>query len=129
MASPYGAIIKGFEEIQEAHRKLVYEMSPRGAFGRANQKATLDLMRAVRVRAHVDTGTYRSSIVAEFDGLFGRVYVAPNRNPKSGQLASVYGQYEEARGGSHAAFANASKSVEAQQATQDGIEILIDALP
>ena len=86
-------------------------------------------MRAVRVRAHVDTGTYRSSIQAEFDGLFGRVYVANNRNPKTGKSAAVYGKFEEARGGSHAAFANAANSVDAKQAGQDGIEILINALP
>ena len=128
MASPYSATIEGYEKIQEAQRKLVYEMKPSGAFGRANQYATLQLMRAVRVRAHVDTGTYRSSIAAEFDGLYGRVYVASNRNPKSGQAASVYAPYEEARGGSHAAFAQA-QAQEGQRAMQEGTQILIQALP
>ncbi|MFA9204999.1 MAG: hypothetical protein ACEQSH_00940 [Bacteroidia bacterium] len=128
MASPYSATIKGYAEIQEANRKLVYATKPQGAFGAANKYATLQLMRGVRVRAHVDTGTYRSSISAEFNGLYGRVYVAPNRNPKGGGLASVYGAYEEARGGGHAAFANAT-SQDGDRAAQAGIQIMIEALP
>jgi hypothetical protein len=122
------ATVLGYQEVQEAARKLVYATKPQGAFGRANQQATLALMRGVRARAHRDTGTYAASIVAEFDGLFGRVYVAPNANPKSGQLASVYGAYEEARGGSHAAFANAYEQ-DGQRASQEGIQIVIEALP
>jgi hypothetical protein len=129
MASPYSATVKGFAELQEASRKLVYAMNPQGAMGQANRYATLQLMRAVRVRAHKDTGTYAASIQAEFDGLYGRVYVADNRNPKTGQSAAVYGKYEEARGGSHAAFAQASESAEAKSAAQDGIQIIIGALP
>lgn len=129
MASPYSVTVKGYEELQEASRKLVYAMNPAGAMGQANRYATLQLMRAVRVRAHVDTGTYRSSIQAEFDGLHGRVYVADNRNPKSGQSAAVYGKHEEARGGSHAAFANAAASQDANAAAQEGIQIIIGGLP
>lgn len=128
MAS-YSVTVKGYEQIQEASRKLVYAMNPQGAMGQANRYATLQLMRAVRVRAHTDTGTYRGSISAEFDGMHGRVYVAANRNPKSGQSAAVYGKYEEARGGSHAAFAQAQASADATNAMQDGIKIIIGALP
>jgi hypothetical protein len=129
MASPYSVEIKGFQEIQEASRKLVYAMNPRGAMGQANRYTTLQMMRAVRVRAHKDTGTYAASIQAEFDGLHGRVYVGDNRNPKTGQSAAVYGKFEEARGGSHAAFAQASSGADAAAAAQDGIQIIIGALP
>ena len=125
---PNSVTVQGYEQLQEATRKLVYEMKPQGAFGAANKYATLQLMRGARVRAHVDTGTYRSSISASFDGLYGRVYVAANRNPKSGQSASVYGPHEEARGGSHAAFAGAMAQ-DGARAIQDGTEILIRALP
>ncbi len=126
---PNSVIVKGFEQLQEASRKLVYAMNPAGPMGQANRYATLQLMRAVRVRTHVDTGTYRSSIQADFSGIAGRVYVASNRNPQSGQSASIYGAFEEARGGSHAAFAQAAASVDAKNAVQDGIDIIISGLP
>ena len=125
---PNSVTVQGYEKIQEARRQFVYAMQPQGAFGAANKYATLQLMRGVRARAHVATGTYRASITPEFDGLYGRVYVAPNRNPVSGQSASVYGPHEEARGGSHAAFAGAMAQ-DGARALQDGVNILIRALP
>lgn len=128
MASPYGTEIRGLQQLQEASRKLVYAVNPKGAMGQANRYAVLQLMRGVRVRAHKDTGTYAASIQAEFDGEHGRVYVADNRNPKTGQSAAVYGKYEEARGGSHAAFAN-TNAQEGSKAAQDGIQIIVGALP
>jgi len=120
MATKSGVTIKGLEEIQEASRKLVYAANPRGALGQSSRYATLQLMRAVRTRAHVLTGAYRAGITASYDGAVGRVYV---QGP-----AAEYAQYEEARGGSHAAFASAYNA-EGKGAAQSGIDIIVGALP
>lgn len=55
-------------------------------------------------RAHVDTGTYAGAQEVEYAALFGRVYTGDARNPISGEAASTYAPYEEARGGAHAAY-------------------------
>ena len=121
-------VVKGYEQLQAANLKLLSAVKPTGALGAANLYATKSMLRGVIGRAHADTGTYKSSMRAEFNGLTGRVYVAPNRNPKSGGIAAIYGKYEEARGGSHAAFANTASQDEAK-AAQDGIQIIVGALP
>lgn len=120
--------IEGYQELQAANRKLLAAVRPQGALGAANLYATKSMLRGVESRAHSDTGTYQASIRAEFNGLTGRVYVAPNRNPKSGGIAAAYARFEEARGGSHAAFANTAKQDE-QRAAQEGVQLIIGALP
>jgi len=124
----FSAVVKGYEELQAANRKLLAAVQPQGALGAANLYATKSMLRGVEGRVHTDTGTYKASLRAEFTGLVGRVYVAPNRNPKSGAIASMYARHEEARGGSHAAFANTAKQDE-QRVAQEGVQLIIGALP
>lgn len=102
--------VRGLEKIQAARLQLLKAMEPQGAFGRAVLYATTELAQGVMERIHVDTGTYRAAQIPRVQGLVGRVYTGAYRNPKSGTPASVYGPYEEARGGSHAAYANTYKS-------------------
>jgi len=96
--------VQGYQQLQAAFEKIVADMRPNGGLGRAVLYATQQYQAGVKGRAHVDTGTYQSSITPDVQGLMGRVYTAANRNPKSGAAASVYGPYEERRGGSHAAY-------------------------
>ncbi len=98
------AIVQGYEQLQAARVKLAESVKPSGGLGQAVVYATGEYQKGVAGRAHVDTGTYKSSITPDVQGLTGRVYTAANRNPRSGQSASTYGPYEEARGGSHAAY-------------------------
>jgi hypothetical protein len=100
-----GAIVTGFEELQAANRKLIESMKPSGALGKAVVYGVQQFQKGTTARAHRDTGTYAASQMTNVQGLVGRVYTASNRNPKSGGVASVYGPIEEARGGSHAAYA------------------------
>lgn len=80
-------------------------MKPQGAVGQAIKHVTSGAHRYLVRETHVDTGSYRASQRMEITGLRGRLYVDPTaRNPRSGQRPAVYGEYEEARGGSHAAY-------------------------
>lgn len=124
----YKVTIEGYEKLQAANRKLLAAVKPNGALGAANLFVTKSMQRGVESRVHVDTGTYKSSILADFAGTVGRVYVAANRNPKGGGLASVYAKYEEGRGGSHAAFANTARQ-DGQRVAQEGVQLIIEALP
>jgi len=96
--------VRGYEEIQAANMRILEGMKPDGALGRAVLYATRALQQGTASRAHRDTGTLAASQMAEVQGLQGRVYTADNANPKSGDLASVYGPFEEARGGDHAFY-------------------------
>lgn len=124
----FKAVVEGYEELQAANRKLLAAVRPEGALGAANLYATKSMLRGVEGRVHTDTGTYKASLRAEFTGLVGRVYVAPNRNPKSGAIASMYAKHEEARGGSHAAFANTARQDE-QRVAQEATQLIVGALP
>jgi len=125
---PNGVTVQGFEAIQNANRKLLESMKPSGALGKAVLYGTVQMQRGVITRAHTDTGTYKASQKGDVQGLTGRVYTASNRNPKSGAFASAYGPYEEARGGSHAAYANTFKG-DAPGVMGDAIKIVIAELP
>jgi hypothetical protein len=125
---PNSVIVKGYQEIQDAERKLLAEMKPSGALGKAVLYATTQMQRGTISRAHRDTGTYAASQTTDMQGLSGSVYTKSNRNPKSGEAASVYGPYEEARGGSHAAYATTFKS-DAPGVMVDAIAIIIAELP
>jgi len=125
---PSGAMVKGYEQLQAANRKLIAAVQPGGALGKAIVYGTQQLQQGVAERAHRNTGTYASSQMADVQGLVGHVYTASNRNPKSGQAASVYGPYEEARGGSHAAYGNTVRS-DAPGVMAEAVKLVIEALP
>ena len=121
-------IVQGYQELQAARVKLLAAMRPDGGLGKAVVYATAQEQRGVASRAHVDTGTYKSSIVPDVQGLMGRVYTESNRNPKSGARASVYGPIEEGRGGSHAAYGTTYRS-DTSGIAADAIGIILTELP
>ena len=123
-----GAIVKGYEQLQAANRALIAAMQPGGALGQAIVYGTQKMQEGVASRAHRDTGTYAASQTARVQGLVGHVYTAANRNPKGGALASVYGPIEEARGGSHAAYATTVKS-DAPSVMAEAVKLVIADLP
>lgn len=125
---PNSIVVQGYQELQAANRKLIAAVTPSGALGKAVIDATTILREGTAARAHKVTGTYSASQMVKVDGLLGMVYTASNRNPVSGTAASTYGPFEEARGGSHAAYQ--------QTVTQDGpralgaaVATVIAALP
>jgi hypothetical protein len=122
------AIVQGYEQLQAARMKLVADMQPSGGLGAAVLYATQQYAAGTRGRVHVATGTYRASQTPEVKGLMGTVYTAGNRNPVSGASASVYGPVEEARGGSHAAYATTFEQDTAGIAAE-AIRLIIKDLP
>jgi hypothetical protein len=120
--------VQGLEKIQAARLKLLKAMEPSGAFGRAVLYATTELFEGVQGRIHVDTGTYRAAQIPKVQGLVDQIYTGAYRNPKSGTAASVYGPYEEARGGSHAAYANTVRS-DAPGVLGQAAKLVIEDLP
>ena len=96
--------VQGLEKIQAARLRLIQEMQPDGALGKAVVYGTLAMQKGLVSRIHRDTGTYAAAQITNVHGLVGRIYTGAYRNPRSGQSASAYGPYEEARGGSHAAY-------------------------
>lgn len=121
-------IVQGYEQLQVAAQKLLEAVKPSGGLGKAVVYATGEYQKGVQGRAHVDTGTYKSSITPDVQGLTGRVYTAANRNPRSGASASTYGPYEEARGGSHAAY-GATYREESPAIAARAIELVMGDLP
>jgi hypothetical protein len=120
--------VQGYEQIQEAQRKLVEALKPSGGLGKAVLYGTVQMQRGTISRIHRDTGTYAASQAADVQGLTGSVYTKANRNPKSGTAASVYGPHEEARGGGHAAYGTTFKS-DAPGVMADAIAIIVSELP
>ncbi len=120
--------VQGYEQIQAAQRKLLEALKPNGALGKAVLYGTVQMQRGVTTRVHRDTGTYAASQMGDVQGLAGRVYTAGNRNPESGEPASAYGPYEEARGGGHAAYGTTFTS-DAPGVIADAIKIILAELP
>lgn len=125
---PNSVIVQGYEAIQAANQKLIADMKPTGALGKAVLYGAQQFQKGVQSRAHVDTGTYKASQMADAQGLVGRAYTASNRNPKSGASASTYGPYEEARGGAHAAYATTFRT-DAPGVMASAIGLIVSELP
>lgn len=96
-----GMIVKGYEQLQAAAHKLIDATQPQGALGAAVFYATKAFAEGTASRAHRATGTLAAAQLPEAQGLRGRVYTAARSNPRSGQAASLYAPFENARGGSH----------------------------
>ncbi len=120
--------IVGLPELQAAAQKLRQAVAVGGGLGGAVAYATKAYSEALRGAVHVDTGTYQSAQSFELSGLVGRAYTGDKRNPRSGQSAAAYGPYEEARGGSHAAYAT-TYSQQSPRIAGEALTILIGALP
>ena len=99
--------IQGIQEVQAANQRMIAALKPRGALGKAVQRATIRAHRYATMITHVDTGALRAShrMRMERRGLRGIVYIDPaSQNPRSGVRPHVYGLYEELRGGDHAFY-------------------------
>jgi len=97
--------IRGIQEAQQANLRQVAAVKPNGALGEAVKVGTTLAHRYAVSITHVDSGSLRASQRLSVQGLRGRVYLDPNAvNPRSGARPSIYGNYEHARGGSHAFY-------------------------
>lgn len=97
--------ITGIQEAQNEMVKAIARLLATGPRERAILYATTAAHRYLVSITHVDTGTYRASQWMEVKGERGLIYVNPNTvNPRSGNRPVEYSIYEEARGGTHAAY-------------------------
>lgn len=116
--------ITGIQAAQNANIKRIAAFQPRGALGRAMKHAIIGAHRYLVDITHVDTGTYQASQRMDLKGDHGRIYVDPSAvNPRSGQRPAEYAQDEEARGGSHAAYARTVKEA-GPRLVKEAIEIM-----
>lgn len=121
--------ITGLQQAQAANIKLIGELKPSGAFGRAIQYATVQAHRGAVTRTHVDTGATRGAHRMTVDGLHGEIYLDPSaRNPRSKEQVGMYGFYEHERGGAHAFY---ERTVAEQGATigRAAVRLLKGQLP
>lgn len=121
-------VVTGTAEAQAAIAAILKALGSGGALGKAVEAATTTYREGTAQRAHVDTGTFAGAQEVEYAALLGRVYTGDARNPISGEPASTYAPYEEARGGGHAAYqqtfaGDTPKAIDAAKAT------LLAALP
>ena len=121
-------VVTGAAEAQAAVTAILKALGANGGLGKAVEAATTTYREGTAQRAHVDTGTYAGAQELEYAALLGTVYTGDARNPISGEAASTYAPYEEARGGGHAAYqqtfaGDTAKAIDAAQA------VLLAALP
>ena len=115
-------VVTGAAEAQAAIAAIIKALGADGALGKAVEAATATYREGTAQRADVDTGTYAGAQQLEYAALLGRVFTGDARNPISGEAASTYAPYEEARGGSHAAYqqtfaGDTAKAIDAARAT------------
>lgn len=103
-------------------------MSVGGGLGGAVAYATKVYSQTLQHAVHVDTGTYSAAQTYQVDGLTGRAFTSDKTNPKTGQAASVYGPYEEARGGGHAAYGTTYQR-DTPRIVGEALTILVGSLP
>jgi hypothetical protein len=107
MGISLGLTIAGIQDAQAENLRMIAALRPDGALGEAVQSVTIGLHRYLVVIRHVDTGTLRAAEQMEISesGLRGRVFTDPGAiNPRSHRAAVDYEVFEEARGGTHAAW-------------------------
>ncbi len=115
--------ITNIQEAQDANLRAIAALQPDGEFGEAIRDAVTMLHRYATSITHLGRyrqsksgrwhydlqgtggGALRASQSMEVRGLYGRVFIDPSSvNPMTGQKPSVYGVYENARGGTHAFY-------------------------
>jgi hypothetical protein len=98
--------IEGIQEAQAWNLRKMAALKPSGAMGRAILYGTTAAHRSAVSLTHVDTGALRASHRMQMFGEHeGQVLIDAGATNPSGQLTSVYGPAEHARGGSHAFYA------------------------
>ena len=103
---PDGLWIEGIQEAQAANNRMMAELKPENAYGRAIRKAVMVAHAGVVRRTHVVTGAYRASHRMEARAMSGSVYIDPASTNPYGSRPAEYGPVEEDRGGDHAAYLN-----------------------
>lgn len=97
--------ITGIQEAQNEMVKTIARLEAPGARQRVILYATTAAHRYLVAHTHVDTGAYRAAQRMEIKGEHGHLYVdAAAVNPRTKERPAEYSVYEEARGGSHAAY-------------------------
>lgn len=124
----HGLIVEGYRELQAAAHKLLDATAPAGGLGAAVFYATKAYAQGTAGRAHQRTGTLAAAQLPEAQGLRGRVYTADRNNPESGQPASAYAPFENARGGSHG-FYDQTFRQDTPAIAAEAIREVIRALP
>lgn len=117
--------VNGLPALQAAMAKLqkvTTDLEP------ALTAATEVLRKGTASRADVLTGTYAGAQEMDVDGLMGQVYTGDDTNPLTGEPASSYAPFEEARGEGHAAYAATYKE-DASRAFDAFVQSIIKALP
>ena len=123
--------IEGLQEVQAANAKMIAELKPNGAMGRAVQHVTAAIHRYAISITHVDSGALRASerMTVEFGGVArGVVFVDGNNRNPSGTLVDDYALIEEARGGSHSYFGRTVRE-RGPSALKEAGQIIINAMP
>jgi len=96
--------IEGLQEAQRQNQKMLAALEPRNAPAKALQYITAALLRYATVITHVVTGALRASHRAGYFNYRGVVFIDSGAVNPFGDRPSVYGEYEHARGGSHAFY-------------------------
>lgn len=97
--------IKGIQEAQADNAKRIAALKPQGELGQIIKDQTIAAHRYAISITHVITGSLRASHRMELKGLRGRIYLDPGAvNPRTKQKPSIYGFYENKRGGEHAFY-------------------------
>jgi hypothetical protein len=101
--------IEGIQEAQADNARKIAALKPRGAYGRFIKDVVTALHRYAVTITHVwhyKGGGLRAShrMKLEPSKLYGEIYIDPKSVNPRGQKPSVYGPYEEKRGGTHAFY-------------------------
>lgn len=95
--------VKGVQEFQVANLRYIRALEPQGVLDEAAGDGIAALQRYQATITHVDTGALRGARRVRFTRNAAELFTSSTaRNPRSGQAAIVYDEYEEARGGGHA---------------------------
>lgn len=122
--------VRGLQRAQAMNKRAIEAVKPSGALGRALQYMVLETHRYIIKITHRITGALASSrrMSIDYGAMRGIVFTSPSaRNPRSGALTSEYDVYEEARGGSHAAWQRTKTEV-GDKVLHHGISMVIEGI-